>query len=39
MEDDPISYEEAMRSDHSSKWLVAMEDEIKSMSANKVWDM
>jgi hypothetical protein len=39
MEDDPTSYEEAMRSDHSSKWLVAMEDEIKSMSANKVWDM
>ena len=24
MEDDPISFEEAMRSDHSSKWLDAM---------------
>ena len=25
MEDDPISFEEAMKSDHSSKWLEAME--------------
>ena len=28
-----------MRSDHSSKWLEAMEDEMKSMNANKVWDL
>jgi hypothetical protein len=28
-----------MRSDHSSKWLKAMKDEIKSMSTNKVWDL
>ena len=33
--DDPTSFEEAMRSDHSSKWLEAMEDEMKSMNANK----
>ena len=26
-----------MKSDHSSKWLEAMEDEMKSMNANKVW--
>jgi hypothetical protein len=39
MEGDPTSFEEAMRSDHSSKWLEAMEDEMKSMSANKVWDL
>ena len=39
MEDDPTSFEEAMRSDQSSKWLEAMEDEIKSMNANKVWDL
>ena len=39
MGNDPTSFEEAMRSDHSSKWLKAMEDEIKSMSANKVWDL
>ena len=36
MEDDPTSFEEAMRSDHSSKWLEAIEDEMKSMNANKV---
>ena len=39
MEDDPTSFEEAMRSDHSSKWLEAIEDEMKSMNANKVWDL
>jgi hypothetical protein len=39
MEGDPTSYEEAMRSPHSSKWLEAMEDEIKSMSSNDVWDL
>jgi hypothetical protein len=36
MEDDPTSYEEAMRSAHLLRWLAAMEDEMKSMSANKV---
>ena len=39
MEDDPTSFEEAMRSDYSSKWLETMEDEMKSMNANKVWDL
>ena len=39
MEGDPTSYEEAMRSPHSSKWLEAMEDEMKSMSSNHVWDL
>jgi hypothetical protein len=38
MEGDPTSFEEAMRSAHSSKWLEAMEDEMRSMSTNKVWD-
>ena len=28
------SFEEAMRSDHSSKWLEVMEDEMKSMNIN-----
>jgi hypothetical protein len=36
---DPASFEEAMRSAHSSKWLDAMEDEMRSMSVNKVWDL
>jgi hypothetical protein len=39
MDGDPTSFEEAMRSDNSSKWLEAMEDEIKSMCTNKVWDL
>jgi hypothetical protein len=39
MECDPTSFEEAMRSAHSSKWLEAMNDEIRSMSTNKVWDL
>jgi hypothetical protein len=28
-----------MRSAHSSKWLESMEDEIRSMSTNKVWNL
>jgi hypothetical protein len=36
MEGDPTSYEEAMRSPHSSKWHEAIDDEMRSMSANQV---
>ena len=36
MEGDPTSFEEAMRSAHSSKWLEAMQDEMRSMSTNDV---
>jgi hypothetical protein len=39
MKGDPTLFEEAMRSDNSSKWLEAMEDEIKLMSTNKVWNL
>jgi hypothetical protein len=39
MEGDLTSFEEVMRSAHSSKWLEAMEDEMRSMSTNKVWDL
>jgi hypothetical protein len=28
-----------MRSAYSSKWLDAMEDKMRSMSVNKVWDL
>jgi len=28
-----------MRSAHSPKWLEAMEDEMRSMSTNDVWDL
>ena len=39
MEGDPTSFKEAMRSAHSSKWLEAMEDEMKSMKTNGVWNL
>ena len=39
MKGDPTSFEEAMRSAHSSKWLEAMQDEIRSMNTNGVWDL
>jgi hypothetical protein len=39
MEGDPTSFEEAMRRAHSSKWLEAMQDEMRSMSTNGVWDL
>jgi hypothetical protein len=36
MDGDPASFKEAMRSAHSSKCLDAIEDEMRSMSVNKV---
>jgi hypothetical protein len=39
MEGDPTSFEEAIRSAYSSKWLEAIEDEMRSMSINKVCDL
>jgi hypothetical protein len=35
MEGDPTSFEKAIRSVYSSKWLKAMEDEIGSISTNR----
>ena len=37
--EDPTSYKEAIKSINSSKWQVAMEDELSSMSSNNVWDL
>jgi hypothetical protein len=39
IETDPSSFKEAMKSRHSSEWLDAMKDEIKSMNTNVVWDL
>jgi hypothetical protein len=36
MKGDHTSFEEGMRRAHSSKWLETVEDEMKSMSTNKV---
>jgi hypothetical protein len=35
-EGDPTTYEAAMRSANSSKWLSTMEDELESMRMNEV---
>ena len=34
---DPNSYKEAMASSDSSKWLVAMKQEMESLAKNKTW--
>ena len=39
MDGDPTSFEEAMRSAHSLKWLEAIQDEMRSRSTNDVWDL
>jgi hypothetical protein len=39
MESDLTLFEEAMRSAHSSKWLEAMRDEMRSISTNDVCDL
>jgi hypothetical protein len=36
--DDPPSYKDAMKSKNSLKWCEAMEEELRSMSSNDVWD-
>ncbi|XP_028236711.1 uncharacterized protein LOC114416027 [Glycine soja] len=38
-DDDPKSYEQAMRSPDCNKWQKAMESEIESMKINKVWTL
>jgi hypothetical protein len=39
MEGDSTSYEEAMRSHHSSKWREVMEVKMRSMSTSQVWKL
>ena len=36
---DPVSFSQAMESDDSSKWMKAMNEELKSMANNDVWDL
>ena len=38
-DDDPKSYEQAMRSSDCNKWQKAMESEMESMKSNKVWTL
>jgi hypothetical protein len=37
--DDLVSYKEVMKSENSLKWCEAMEEELRSMSSNDVWDL
>ena len=39
IDEDPISFKQAMKSDISEKFLSAMKEELKSMDDNKVWDL
>jgi hypothetical protein len=36
---DPANFKQAVECEHSTKWIEAMEEELKSMSSNKVWDL
>ena len=36
---DPISFSQAMESDDSRKWMEVMNEELKSMAHNGVWDL
>ena len=36
---DPISFSEAMSRTNSKKWSDAMKDELNSMANNQVWDL
>jgi transposase InsO family protein len=36
---DPVSFSQAIEGNNSVKWIDAMNDELKSMDQNKVWDI
>ncbi|RVX15039.1 Retrovirus-related Pol polyprotein from transposon TNT 1-94 [Vitis vinifera] len=36
---DPTTYREALSSDKANEWLIAMRDEMQSMSDNDVWEL
>ena len=38
-EDDPINFRQAIESSNSKKWIDAMNEDIKSMKDNDVWDL
>ena len=39
VEDDPINFRQALESSKSQEWIDAMNEEIKSMKDNNVWDL
>ena len=38
-EADPTTYREALNSDKANEWLIAMRDEMQSMSENDIWEL
>ena len=39
LESDPTSYDQAINGENSTLWLYAMEEELKLMKDNEVWDL
>ena len=39
IDNDPVSFSQAISNDNSDKWIDAMKDELKSMEHNEVWDL
>ncbi|KAA0061857.1 copia-like pol polyprotein [Cucumis melo var. makuwa] len=39
IDNDPVSFSQAIKVDNSTKWLDAMKEELKSMNDNEVWDL
>ena len=37
--EDPVSYSQAINSVESNKWIDAMKDELKSIKQNNIWDL
>ena len=38
-EDELVSFKETIRNNNNESWLVAMEEEIKSLRKNQTWDV
>ncbi|KAA0035715.1 Retrovirus-related Pol polyprotein from transposon TNT 1-94 [Cucumis melo var. makuwa] len=39
IDNDPVSFSQAIKGDNSTKWLDAMKKELKSINDNEVWDL
>ena len=39
IDNDPVSFSQAISNDNSDKWIDAIKDELKSMEHNEVWDL
>ena len=39
IDNNPVSFSQAINSDKFDKWIDAMKEELKSMTQNNVWDL